>query len=813
MFVSKTARPQAHSVARPTNRASVRLAHAAHQEFRSLTMEPAPQPAIGNQPTPRWNASQDSRTADPGQPATRINFLSVPVHAPHRNRPDHNPVPGPATQPKLEIGRADDPLEHQADRIASQVMLAPGPAPSIAGAPRQISRKCATCEEDEKLRKKPAGPEAAPTGAAIGMVHDVLRSPGQPIDPATRAFMEPRFGYDFSRVRIHVDTQAADAARAVNALAYSVGNDVVFAAGRYNPGSNTGRRLIAHELVHVLQQSNGTARARTTEASLAVGDPDDALEREADRLSSRVLDLNASSRATIDPLAAPAAIQRKQAGPNPHAPRASHGQPIVEDGQPSVAGQMHRSEFLTTLHQALIRACNVEFAKIGRSATECPIILRTIERYAKGPLSGLISVIRHFAHPPPGADAPGLIHAVTQRARVAAANVAKKTDRKAQAKSESGTAALPAHDPATIRSQLGTGRPLDTAVRGNMERSFNNSFAAVRIHDDSTAARFSQALGAQAFTIGNDIAFASGGYRPGTSAGDEVIAHELAHTLQQSSLSPGRTAHTDDQALEQQAQHAALAATQGQPARELLQGDAAEPRVQRLPVVLAGALIVAEATPEIVIGAEIGTEVAVVDSTLVVATDLAVPTALDVAAPAALDVAAPAALDVAAPAALESTAAASTSSAVSTTLATAGVAATTLSSDSQTSDPQANCREENSLGVCGDLRSAETVAESFANASGMVCEGYATIARADDCGRQPGLDYHCSIPGTNIEVSVIGCRCCNLDGTIGYEWHPHQSSGPTEPGRAQRREPTTEDRRQNRNRDRQRRDRRDQGDD
>lgn len=90
------------------------------------------------------------------------------------------------------------------------------------------------------------------------IVHDVLRSPGQPLDPATHAYMKPRFGYDFKRVRIHSGVKAAESARAIDALAYAVGQDVVFAEGKYRPDTNAGKSLIAHELAHVVQQDRGS---------------------------------------------------------------------------------------------------------------------------------------------------------------------------------------------------------------------------------------------------------------------------------------------------------------------------------------------------------------------------------------------------------------------------------------------------------------------------------------------------------------------------------------------------------------------------
>ncbi len=104
------------------------------------------------------------------------------------------------------------------------------------------------------LQRKSAShtnPETAPP-----IVHEVLRSPGQPLDAGTRAFMEPRFGHDFSQVRVHTDAKAAESARAVNAMAYTVGRDVVFASRQYAPATTHGRRLLAHELTHTIQQQN-----------------------------------------------------------------------------------------------------------------------------------------------------------------------------------------------------------------------------------------------------------------------------------------------------------------------------------------------------------------------------------------------------------------------------------------------------------------------------------------------------------------------------------------------------------------------------
>ena len=115
------------------------------------------------------------------------------------------------------------------------------------------------CEECSQKRLQKTGNTDLGTRNDLSIppiVNEVLRSPGQPLDADTRAFMEPRFGHDFSGVRVHSDSRAADSARAVSALAYTVGADVVFAEGQYAPRTASGRRLLAHELTHVAQQGH-----------------------------------------------------------------------------------------------------------------------------------------------------------------------------------------------------------------------------------------------------------------------------------------------------------------------------------------------------------------------------------------------------------------------------------------------------------------------------------------------------------------------------------------------------------------------------
>jgi hypothetical protein len=117
------------------------------------------------------------------------------------------------------------------------------------------------------------------------LVHEVLRSSGQSLDQSNRTSMESRFGHDFSHVRIHVDDRAAQSAQAVNALAYTVGRDIVFGGGQYTPASSQGQKLLAHELTHVIQQDVTSAAIQTAGIHIAGNDRS---EREAEAAASGI---------------------------------------------------------------------------------------------------------------------------------------------------------------------------------------------------------------------------------------------------------------------------------------------------------------------------------------------------------------------------------------------------------------------------------------------------------------------------------------------------------------------------------------------
>jgi hypothetical protein len=180
----------------------------------------------------------------------------------------------PALQAKLRINTPGDSFEQEADQVADRVMCMADPAAGARsfsiGPAGTVQRKCscggeggecAACAEkkEEGLQRFASGrtPSAsAGTATAPPVVHQVLSSPGQPLDSATRDFMEARFGQHFGGVRVHTNARAAESARSVNALAYTLGNNVVFGQNSYSPRSETGQRLLAHELTHVLQQGS-----------------------------------------------------------------------------------------------------------------------------------------------------------------------------------------------------------------------------------------------------------------------------------------------------------------------------------------------------------------------------------------------------------------------------------------------------------------------------------------------------------------------------------------------------------------------------
>jgi hypothetical protein len=197
----------------------------------------------------------------------------IETPTPKRPHPLGNQASLRRLQRKLTVGASNDPLEHEADRVAEQVMRMPDSELRRGDAsPTALRRKCASCEEDDKKVQRKANGVAG--ASAPASVEQTLQSSGQPLDSGVRDFFEPRFGADFSSVRVHTDASAAESAHDVNAQAYAVGSNLVFASGSYSPETNSGRALIAHELAHVVQQGSASPTAlhrRVAGASCTAG--------------------------------------------------------------------------------------------------------------------------------------------------------------------------------------------------------------------------------------------------------------------------------------------------------------------------------------------------------------------------------------------------------------------------------------------------------------------------------------------------------------------------------------------------------------
>ena len=173
----------------------------------------------------------------------------------------------------LTVGAPDDPLEHEADAMADTVMRMPNvsdtSAVSDTFSPNAfLQRKCAHCEEEEKAQRKPLSASITPfiqtksngegtTSASLSNKINNSHGGGSSMDNGTKTFMESRFGSDFSSVKIHTGSESVMMNRELSAKAFTVGNDIYFNDGQYNPQSDSGKHLLAHELTHTIQQGKG----------------------------------------------------------------------------------------------------------------------------------------------------------------------------------------------------------------------------------------------------------------------------------------------------------------------------------------------------------------------------------------------------------------------------------------------------------------------------------------------------------------------------------------------------------------------------
>jgi hypothetical protein len=324
------------------------------------------------------------------------------------------------------------------------------------------------------------------------------------------------------------------------------------------------------------------AGTQPTPPMLPVSEPGDRLEVEADRAADqamRALD-GEPAYAPADGTGAAAPIARRlqrQAAEAAPAKEAAGGLIVDDDAQSLTDGQMRKGEFLEALKIDTCAAVDLELARVGRDTSGCPHVERWLTYYQGREPSQLERAIRRFA---PGATAArtarDYIPIVSARMAAGAAQWATTGQIPADVPPElrdavtGGPAAMggvasaiggalsaiggaigrafssigrlffkaesggrPGADRAALSSRLGPGTPLEGGTRARMESAYGHSFANVRIHADTGGAALSRDLDAHAFTLGEHVAFAAGQYRPGTPAGDALLAHELAHVIQQ----------------------------------------------------------------------------------------------------------------------------------------------------------------------------------------------------------------------------------------------------------------------------------------
>jgi len=186
-------------------------------------------------------------------------------------------------QPKLAVSRPSDPAEREAERVADEVLgpdvrgsddaetdAGPGDAETDTepGSPR-IRRSAGTKPDDSASTGSAGGPTVS---GAVERSIASLRGDGRRLPDSTQSFFESRFGRDFSDVRVHTGGRADRLARSVDARAFTTGRDVVFRSGEYSPGTESGRRLLAHELTHVVQQAGGTTPVQRQESRMTSAD-------------------------------------------------------------------------------------------------------------------------------------------------------------------------------------------------------------------------------------------------------------------------------------------------------------------------------------------------------------------------------------------------------------------------------------------------------------------------------------------------------------------------------------------------------------
>jgi hypothetical protein len=276
-------------------------------------------------------------------------------------------------------------------------------------------------------------------------------------------------------------------------------------------------------------------------------------------------------------------LQRQEAGGGPASdPGAAPSSFLVEDGAvPNQAGGMEKGAFFSLLRGALEGSLREDLAGTAYTPENCPYLAHWLDHYESRPAAEVERAVRLYLGAGPADTAAGYAARIADRVRggvrrwlltgevAVPARAAAQEAPQGEAGGDEGAVrmfaegglAAGAARPGEVRRALGPGTPLPGATRTQMERAFGTGFDAVRVHADERAGRMARGFGARAFAVGEHVAFAPGRFAPGTVRGDLLLAHELAHTVQQRGAGARAPARADDgPALEREADGAAVAA-------------------------------------------------------------------------------------------------------------------------------------------------------------------------------------------------------------------------------------------------------------
>lgn len=368
-------------------------------------------------------------------------------------------------------------------------------------------------EKDGAVGKRPRSVARAARGAPAPTVEDVAtvavegKQAGRAMDAGVSGQVGQHLGRDFSDVRVHDDPLARSATAAMGARAFAYGADVFLGPGE----SDRDLGLMAHELTHVAQQ--GAAGQRAPQRLVEVGASDSPAEREAEAVASEITSGTGK----------PAAL-------------------VVDDG-PVQPGQMLKSTFIDQLRQAVSAAAAEEMGPLG-SIVGCPYIDQYFGRYANQPAATGEALLKRYAPATRTVTtAEAMIPIVVTRVREGVRHWRDTGKPPADLPASAVPSEVAPPAPETpVDSAMGPGETLDGATAARMSDGLGEDVGAARIHVGPEAAAFAASQRALAVTVGSDIAFASGAYAPGTLEGDALLAHELAHTVQQRGASPAAMA-------------------------------------------------------------------------------------------------------------------------------------------------------------------------------------------------------------------------------------------------------------------------------